>query len=170
MTILSKRLAAGAVALALTAAGAARAETFELKFTGTGVSADLFAVAASANAPVTSISGWLTDASVGPGTFGVTGLSGYAAADNLLRSPAPYVSYSGLSFTTDAGGSFNLFDDNGHYQLLTSILNPGGYADAAGSVSLSSLTVTVVPEPGPLALIAAGLLGLAGVKRRRQPR
>ena len=169
MRVLSKTFAAGLAALALAAAGAAHAETFEFKFTGDGVTGDIFANAAAAGSPITSIYGSLTDANVGAGTFVVTGLSGYANADNQLGSTAPWVTYSGLSFATDTGGSFNLFDNGGTYQLLTSLLNSGGYANATGSTDLS-MTVSVVPEPGALALMAAGLLGLFGVSRRRQPR
>jgi hypothetical protein len=161
--------AAGLAALALTAAGSARAEMFEFQFTGNGVTGDIFANAVSEGAPITSISGSLTDANVGAGTFTVTGLSSYASADNQLGATSPWVTYSGLSFTTDTGGSFNLFDNNGTYQLLTSLLNAGGYADATGSTNLQ-MTVSVVPEPGALALMAAGLLGLFGVSRRRSPR
>lgn len=167
--VLSKSLAATAVALALSAAGSAHAEMFEFQFTGTGVTADLFANASGLGAPITSITGSLTDTNVGPGTFVVTGLSSYASADNLLASTAPWVTYSGLSFTTDTGGSFNLFDNGGTYQLLTSTSNPGGYANGAGFTNLS-MTVTAVPEPGALAMMMAGLLGLVGVSRRRQSR
>jgi hypothetical protein len=171
MTIraLSKIFAAGAVALALTAAGAARAETFEFKFTGDGVSADIFANAPGVGSKITSIYGSLTDANVGPGTFVVTGLSPYASSDNDIGAAAPWVTWSGLSFATDTGGSFNLFDNNGTYQVLTSVFNPGGNANGAGYSNVV-LTVSAVPEPGALALMVAGLLGVFGLSRRRQPR
>src|ERR1700742_989030 len=52
---LSKLLAAGATSLAL-AAGSAHAATYELTFTGTDVSGDIFATTTGTD--VTSISGW----------------------------------------------------------------------------------------------------------------
>ena len=91
---LTKLLSAGAASLALAAAGSANAATYELTFTGTNVSGDVFAQTTGSN--VTSIWGSVTDADLGAGSFAVTGLSDYAAADKTLQGSAPFVTLGGL--------------------------------------------------------------------------
>ena len=167
---LSKLLAAGAMSLALTAIGSAHAATYELTFTGTNVSGDVFATTSGND--VTAIWGSLTDADIGPGTFSVTGLSGYASSDNTLAGSAPYLTLGGLSFATVGGGDFNLADLDGYgsysgYTFLSSTLNPAGGFSDVGQTAVT-LDVSVVPEPANLALMAAGLMGLAIVSRRRR--
>lgn len=168
---MTRIFAAAVAALALTAASSARAETFELKFTGTGVWGDIFATTSSSNV-VTSIHGQVADSELGAGSFFVTGLSSYASSDNTLGSAAPYVTLGGLSFTTAGGGDFNLADlssyDGRGAMLLSSVLNPGGGVGAP--MTAISFSVTAVPEPGNLMLMAAGVLGLFGLARRRAPR
>jgi hypothetical protein len=163
MTSFFKIIAAGAAALAF--AGATQASTVELTFTGIGISGDVLAWTDSAN-HITSISGSLTDSTLSPSSFTVTGLSGYAAADNQLTPTPNYVTFAGLSFSTDAGTGwdFNIYDNGGgNYSLLTQSSNPGG-----GAVpSNIALAVTAVPEPANAALLLAGVLGLGAVARRR---
>ena len=163
----TKILAAGAAALALS--GAAHAGTYELAFTGTDISGDIFAT--TTGTTVTSISGWVTDSEVGAGTFAITGLSGYASSDNTFSAGSPYVTFGGLSFSTVAGGDFNLanLDGQSDFALLSSVLNPGGGIQAQGLTNIS-LNVSAVPEPAPLALMLAGIVGLVGVTRRRAAR
>ena len=163
----SKILAAGAAALALS--GAARAGTYELTFTGTDISGDIFATT-TGNA-VTSISGWVTDSEVGAGTFTVTGLSPYAGSDNTFSASSPHVTFGGLSFSTVAGGDYNLanLDGGSDFVLLSSVLNPGGGIQVQGLTNIT-LGVSAVPEPANLALMLAGIVGLVGVTRRRAAR
>ncbi len=165
MKHLSKILAAGAAALALS--GAAHAGTYELTFTGTDVSGDIFATT-TGNA-VTSISGWVTDSEVGAGAFTITGLSPYAGSDNTFSASGPYVTYGGLSFSTVAGGDYNLANIDGQsgFVFLSSVLNPGGGIQAQGLTNIA-LNVNAVPEPAPLALMLAGLGMMGLVARRRQ--
>ncbi len=166
---MSKLLAAGAMSLALTAMGSAHAATYELTFTGTDVSGDVFATTSGSN--VTAIWGSVTDSEVGPGTFAVTGLSTYAGSDNTFSASSPYVTYGGLSFSTVAGGAYNLanLDGASDYVLLSSVLNPGGGVQEVGLTNIT-FGVSAVPEPANLALMTAGLLGLALVSRRRAAR
>ena len=167
---MSKLLAAGAMSLALTAAGSAHAATYELTFTGTDVSGDVFATTNGSN--VTAIWGSVTDSDVGPGTFAITGLSSYAGSDNTFSASSPYVTYGGLSFTTTTdGGAYNLanLDGASDYVLLSSVLNPGGGVQEVGLTNIT-FGVSAVPEPANLALMMAGLLGLAVVSRRRAAR
>ena len=165
---MSKLLAAGAMSLALTA-GSAHAAVYDLQFTGTDVSGDVFAQTTGNN--VTAIWGSVTDSEVGAGTFAVTGLNSYAASDNTLTAGSPYVTLGGLSFSTAGGGNYNLSNLGGYdglngFYFLSSVLNPGGGVSDVGMTSIS-MEVTAVPEPSNLALIVAGMLGLFGVTRRR---
>jgi len=167
---MSKLLGAAAAVLAL-AAGSANATTYELQFTGTDISGDVFAQTTGSN--VTAIWGSVADSEVGPGTFTITGLSPYASSDNTLSASSPYVTFGGLSFSTAGGGDYNLADLGGYggfsYVLLSSVLNPGGGVQSVGMTSVG-LEVSAVPEPGSLVLLLAGSLGLAGLSRRRAAR
>ena len=163
-----------ACAAALVLSTAARAGTYELTFTGEGVSGDVFATTSGSGSTqtVTGISGWVTDAEVGPGTFVITGLVGYAAATNLFYTTSPFVDFGGLSFTTVSGGEFNLGlgGSGATGQVLNvSVIDPVGYVGVPGSTDLV-MTATTVPEPANLALMTAGLLGLIGMTRRRGAR
>ncbi len=164
----SKLFAAAAVFVALSAAGAAQAADYELKFTGTNVSGDVFATTTDAN--VTAISGWVTDSEVGAGPFTITGLSAYAAADNAFSATWPYVDFSGLSFTTLSGGDYNLANigsaESPEWALLSSVLNPGGGVQSVGLTDIA-LSVATVPEP-PVVGLMAGALALFGLARRHR--
>ncbi|NNL67440.1 MAG: PEP-CTERM sorting domain-containing protein [Myxococcales bacterium] len=50
---------------------------------------------------------------------------------------------------------------------LNNFLNAASEADSTASISKTSLSIAVVPEPGSLSLVAFGLLGLAMRARRR---
>ena len=170
---ISKAVAAAVATLAF--AGAAHAGTYELTFTGDGISGDIFATTTGSGAQqtVTSIWGSLTDADAGAGTFNVTGLSSYAGASNFYYTTSPFVDFGGISFSTDAGGDFNLGlgGSNTTGQVLnTALLNPGGWAGVAGSDNIEMTSVAVVPEPANVMMMLAGVVGLVGLSRRRAAR
>jgi hypothetical protein len=118
---------------------------------------------------VTGITGTLYDSDVGAGPFDITGLTGYAGADNLVYpAAAPFVDFGGLSFTTDLGGSFNFgLGGSGPLGLIlnSSVFNPGGYpVSAPGSVNIA-LNVAAVPEPATWAMMLVGFAGLGAAVR-----
>ena len=100
-------------------------------------------------------------------------LSPYAGSDNTFNATSPYVDFAGVSFSTAVGGDYNLANIGSagapQLVLLSSVLDPGGGVQVAGLTNIA-LTVTAVPEPGNLALMLAGALGLFGIARRRAAR
>jgi len=172
--LLTKMAMTSVMALALLGAGGVQAATYELQFTGTDVSGDVFATTTGTGAvqTVVGISGWVTDSEVGAGTFSITGLSSYAGATNLFYQASPYVDFGGLSFSTVSGGDYNLGLGGSNATglvLNASIINPNGNPGIAGSTNIE-MTATAVPEPAPLVLMLAGVVGLFGMTRRRSAR
>jgi hypothetical protein len=169
---LTRLFAAGATSMALMATGAAHAGTYELQFTGTDIAGSFLATTNAAHL-ITSITGAFTDTDPGLGatSFSITGSSPYAAADNKLFGTPSYVTFSGISVTTNAGAGndFNLFDNGGgRYYLLAQRTDPGG-GTYTGMPELN-LNVTAVAEPASAVLLLAGGLGLIGLARRRRAR
>lgn len=98
---------------------------------------------------------------------------GYGGADELLYIPGPYFDSDGLSFTLASGtgggdflGDVNLF---GAYDGSEYIVPSFDEPPFTGTVTVTpaSAPPTVTPEPSSLALLATGILGAAGVVRRR---
>jgi hypothetical protein len=169
---------AGAAALCAVTASA-EAKVYDFSFTGEDVSGSGVITTVDAGSPSTvdSITGTVFDSEVGAGPFTIEGLSSYAGADNLLIPvAAPFVDFAGLSFTTDAGGDFNLgLGGGGPLGLIlnSSVLNPSGMpVSFPGSVNISlKVTAAGVPEPAAWAamLIGFGGIGAAmrGVRRKQ---
>ena len=165
MKTLKTTIAAAAVALAF--AGTAQATTYDFSYFGStdasiNGSGEFFTGSPTSPYLLTGITGNVN------GSGGITGLSSYAGADNLLYFPASpgYVDFSGISFSTSTGPSWNLYYDNGTF-ALRSDLNPGGNASSESPINL---TVTAaIPEPETYAMMLAGL-GLMGfvIRRRKQ--
>jgi hypothetical protein len=161
---LSRLLGAGATSLALVAAGSAHAATYEITFSGTIASGDIFAT--TTGSTVTGISGWVVDTDAGAGTFDITGLSPYASADQQFSPTFPFADYSGVSFSTAGGGDYNFASIGSSMYLVSQVGDPQGIEQVQG-VTLINPTVTAVPEPGSITMMLAGALGLFGLTRRR---
>ena len=101
------------------------------------------------------------------GTFDgspITGLSGYAAADNTLFELTPlYFDLGGVSFSA-AGGDYNIYAYNGGDYLLKSSVDPIGYPQNG---DLLTTAVVTVPEPATWSLMLLGVFGLGATLRHR---
>ena len=160
MGISKMGVAGAALALAVLAGGAAEAKVYDFTFTD-GVdsgSGQFVTDASAATANVTGVSGQVDGQAI-------TGLSGYAAADNwLYAGAAPYVDFAGISVST-AADSFNLFSAPAQ-SLLKASVDPIGFAQNSTAMTFN---ITAVPEPGVWMLMLTGVFGL-GVHLRSQRR
>jgi len=179
-----KRLSLALCFLALVAfaSNSALADTFNFSF---GNSHSLF-----------QGSGILTGTSNGDGTFTLDSVTGTTAGqsitailapgtfpvgifqvpnDNILYFPASYglgntyFDAGGLSYELADGTDVNLFFSNG--QFIGNTVNIFGFQQSIGDPQFSRITVSSaaspVPEPSTLALLGTGVLGMAGVIRRK---
>ena len=175
MIAMKKILAAGIAATGLfLGAGQASAAPLQFNFsysdgasnTGSGTITTDDILNASGGYTVTGITGTAN-------AYTITGLSTYASADNTLYYPeaSGFVSYGGISFSTDSGTDFNLAAlATNDYFVLDSMTNPSGQAGSGVyAISLEVTPVTdsaAVPEPASIALIGLGLLGMSAKRRR----
>jgi len=152
-------------AIAAFAAAAASASVYNIEGTfdvgpDASVSLDLDLTAGpTLPSAVTAISGTVDGDAI-------TGLSSYAAADNILLSVTPYyVDVGGISFTTSAD-TYNFYAyNNANYVCAES--EDGACYYSQGNTA-SNLTVTQVPEPATWALMVAGFAALGGGLRARR--
>jgi hypothetical protein len=162
----------GAAAVSVAFAASAHANTYDFSFSGLDVAGSGVITTSGGSSPfaITGVTGTISDSEVGPGPFTITGLSSYAASDNSLSYPTqPFYTFGGFSFTTNTGGDFNIFNDNGSYEILSSVFDPGGYADAAGSHDIT-LSVSQTPLPPAWTMMLIGLAGFGFMMYRRSER
>jgi hypothetical protein len=150
---------------ALVTTSPANADIWDFSYSGAGISGSGEFITGAVGSPytVTGVTGTANG-------LGITGLSGYAGADNKLFSPASpgYVDFAGISFSTASGPDWNLFYNGGNFALRSDV-DPIGYA--SNGQPLDILTVTAaVPEPETYAMMLAGLGLLGFVARRRRER
>jgi len=86
---------------------------------------------------------------------------------NFVTFNAAYPGFDQLSFSTNAGGGFG----EAYYFAVGSFGTDGTYNETLCSNDCTGrgavFTVSETPEPGSLALLGSGLLGLAGGIRRK---
>ena len=148
----------GAAMLAATAA--AHAGTFKIDYTTAGSPADGGEVILTTSDTLTDGAYTVLAVSGERDGYAITGLSPYASADQLLFAGDTYFDVAGISFET-ATGDYNLFACNGGYYEVASTVDLVGYVSSG--VSLTSFTITEVPEPASIALLALGLIGMGVV-------
>jgi hypothetical protein len=166
-------LLAATVSLALTLSAEAKVYDWSYSLTnGQGSGSGTFDAGATLPALITDATGTISsDPGFGVGPFTVTGISGYAGADNTIYALGfddNQASLGGISLATSAG-DINIFYLNGAPGVTNSVQNPGG-----GLVSLyaADLSVAAVPEPSTWAIMLLGFtgLGFAGYRRERTGR
>ena len=117
---------------------------------------------------VTSVTG-LIDGSM------ITGLSGYAGADNTFNPAVPHFSFAGLSVSTSTLGDYNFYFDGTHDDLLNSRTAPTGNPVIGEPFSVittevvTSAPTSAVPELASWAMMIAGF-GAVGLAMRRRVR
>jgi hypothetical protein len=157
----------GAMVALVMVSGSAQALVFDFTYTDGGSTSGIgeFITGNSSPFTVTNVIG--VEKFLGnPDT--ITGVSGYAGADNKLFVPGSpdFVDFSGISFTTATSGDFNLFYNGGIGSwVLSSFENPGGGPDNLHPVTLS---VTAVPEASTWAMMLLGFASVGFVAYRRK--
>jgi hypothetical protein len=159
----------------------ASASVFELMFTGTGISGDLFLSLGSGSSPytVTGVdAGSYVD--LGGTMYTITGLTTYAGDDQKAYYPATtstgYVDFPGISVSFGSGDALNLFSFSPtSYGALLQSQNPTGNPFAGGpyySVTVTDAPLAPgVPELSTWAMLGLGFAGLAIVaaSKRKSP-
>jgi hypothetical protein len=153
-------------ALALLAAAQAHAlMSFDLPLSGSSLVSGSFSEGLGFNMPganagltATLMSSNLGGYSISDFAFSITGPGGFLLADSAPGAPAgSFTILSGLHAGSLAAGTY----------LLTVTGTATGTSGGAYGFSLAALQALPVPEPGAWALIAAGLVFMAVIARRR---
>lgn len=164
---------------ALVCAGAAKADTIHMNYTGTGISGSMDLVGTAIGGgvyQVTSVSG-LENGTAIAGLVGGSGPSYFLLPDgssflydNLVNPTGnPTLTNGGLLYSLVGG----LFPENiywgGSSYLLAQYIGGGNFPNDFIMTPLS-IQVSKVPEPSTLALFGAGLIALGSIVRRTKNR
>ncbi len=169
-------LVLGALALALLPASSAVADTFDFSFTGADFSGSGTFTATHQtgdNWLITGITGqvagYTIDSLLAPGTYPTGTLVG--PNDNILIYPAElfgtkFFDHDGVAFDVDTPIGLVNVNLNDTFGFENAAAGPG---NTVISEELTSVDVDPAPTPEPdsLFLLGTGVLGIAGVLRRR---
>jgi len=138
--------------------------TFNFSISGVGItgSGTFAATLVSGNEYlVTSITGMQNGAAMS-----LLGSGAYGGNNNEIFSSAPFLTTGGLAFVLSGGTTdYNVYFDPGvGYFECSSASTP---CQTFGSGTPVQFSLTEVPEPGTLMLLGSGLVGLAGIARRK---
>jgi hypothetical protein len=176
-------------ALATTAAAHAD-DMYSYNFSGTGVSGSgsftIPSTPTDGTFEVSSISGQVNGANI----TGLLPTESFKNNDNLFSETDPYLDENGVSFLLDDGADVNIFYINGDWffegdgnfvlggggsqsearQFETQSFRPNISGDTTvelDNFSFAPESVIVTPEPSSFVLLGTGVLGAAGIMRRR---
>jgi hypothetical protein len=93
---------------------------------------------------------------------------GYADNDNYFLTSPPFLDIPGVSFSVPGGTDYNVYYYAGTYYDCNNVDNGVCYVGSGVPLTSGSLSLDPTPEPGTLVLFATGLLGLAGMLRRKR--
>jgi hypothetical protein len=155
----------GAVTGIVMSVSAADAAVYQFSFTtaASDTASGFFVTNSSGNPDqITAIGGTLDG-------FAITGISGFASADNLLYVNGPaYADNGGISFTVANGNTYNWsnYPTSTSNFLLNSAIDPGG--NGCCQSEFTQVSVSAVPEPSTWAMMILGFFGIAFVAYRRK--
>ncbi len=164
---ISSRIFASLPVLLLLLAGTqnvfADSASFDFSFSGTGISASGMFTATLVSGDeflVNSISGTQNGFAmtlVAPGA--------YAGNNNDIFSSSPFLTLGGLAFVLSNGSTaFNIYYNPGTASYFECNQTSPCFNGSGTPINFST---SEVPEPGTLMLFGSGLIGLAGVARRK---
>jgi PEP-CTERM motif len=147
----------------------ANSVTFNFKFTDTAT-----------NGTVISSRGTFAATLVSGSEFLVTSISGtqngsamtllapgaYAGNNNDVFSSSPFLNLGGLAFVLSNGSTDYAIYYNAHTGTYLECNSASGPCNAGDGTTIN-FNLTEVPEPGTLMLMGSGLVGLAGMARRK---